>query len=70
MGTKLVALGVGIAVLATPIAAQQVQRASAPAAQESELGGQNSLLFFLGIAAVAAGVVLLSEDEDDNPISA
>ena len=55
---------------AAPVAAQQaeaqIQRETAPAKSESELGGQN-LLFLLGIAIVAASIVLLSENDD--PVS-
>lgn len=54
--------------VASPLAAQQravaVERQSAPAASESELGGRGTLLFVLGILAVAAGIVFLSEDDD------
>jgi hypothetical protein len=58
------------ALVAAPMAARaEVERASAPIDRASALSS-NSLLFYLGIAAVAAGVLLLSEDDDDDtPVS-
>ena len=59
--------------VATPLAAEQavaqVQRDAAPITEESELAGNTTLFFILGIAAVVAAIVLLAEDDDD-PISA
>ena len=54
--------------VAAPLAAQPgpatVDRQSAPVASKSELGSGNNLFFILGILAVAAGIVFLSEDDD------
>jgi hypothetical protein len=57
-----------VSLLAAPIAAQAVpaERASAPAAEESELGG-TFLLIFLAIAAVVAAILIF--DGDDDPVS-
>ncbi len=68
-------VGIGalaLAIMATPLAAQQgiggLQRATAPVTDANELNG-NDLFFVLGIAAVAIAVVLLAEGDDD-PVSA
>lgn len=57
--------------VAAPVAAQQAEsqapQNAAPASKESSLGGPN-LFFYLGIAIVAASILLLSEDDD--PVSA
>lgn len=69
---KLVLASAGFAMAATPVAAQQIraeiQRQSAPASAGNELGGDNTLFFFAGIAVVAASIFLLSENDD--PVSA
>ncbi len=57
------------ALAAAPIAAQVSARASAPVRQASGITADQNLVFYLGIAAVAAGIVLLVEDDDDAPIS-
>jgi len=66
---KLVIATVAASLTATPVLAKQVsvQRDSAPVAAKNELGG-SSLLMLIGIAVVAAGILLLSEDND--PVSA
>lgn len=57
------------ALLTGPVAAQAASslpgRASAPVEAESELRGQSTLFFVLGILAVAAGIFLLIDDDDD-----
>ncbi len=67
---KNIALAAAAASLATaPVSAQQaVSQDSAPAESESTLGGSQNLLFFVGIAIVAASILLLSENDD--PVSA
>ena len=72
MSLRRISLTTAVAALvATPIAAQQsraeLSRASEPVAGENELVGESSLVFILGIAAVAGAVLLLSEDDD--PVS-
>ena len=70
MKLKLIGSLAVVAMIATPIAANaSLHRASAPVEDESELSGQSNLFFLAGIAAVAASIVLLSED-DDEPVSA
>ena len=50
---------------AAPVAAQAApQRATAPAEGESQLEGQSTLFFVLGILAVAVGIFLLIDDDD------
>lgn len=50
---------------AAPMAAQAApQRATAPAEGESQLEGQSTLFFVLGILAVAVGIFLLIDDDD------
>ena len=54
-----------LALAAAPVAAQaDLSRSVAPVEGESELQGQSTLFFVLGIAAVAAAIVVLSEDDD------
>jgi len=72
---RKLAIYAGIAgLIAAPLTAQQsdaaAARQSAPVSGESDIGGQNNLIFLLGVAAVAAAVAFLSEDGDDAPISA
>lgn len=69
---KLALLGAAMSLVTAPLAAEQagadVNRATAPIEGESALAGQSTLFFILGIVAVAAAVVALSEDDDD-PVS-
>ena len=66
---RIAALAALLGLLAAPIAAETVSvtRAAAPVEGESALNA-NSAVFYLGIAAIAAAVVFLSEDDD--PVSA
>lgn len=69
---KLAGSFAALALVATPLAAEQAavetSRDAAPVAGESALVGQSTLYFVLGIAAVIAAIVFLSEDDD--PVSA
>lgn len=65
MVRKIFLAGVAGAVLATPVLAEAEIRASAPVEGESELGTRSPLIFVVGIAAVAAAIVFLSEDDDE-----
>lgn len=69
---KLALASASLALVATPLAAEQasaeIMRDSAPVSGESELVGQSTLFYVLGIVAVVAAIVLLAEDDDD-PIS-
>lgn len=67
MFRKIVLAGSAAALLATPVIASADTRSSAPVEGASELAGQATILFIAGIAAVAAAIVLLSEDDD--PVS-
>lgn len=69
---KVTATLLASALVATPLAANQAvgQRASQPVTGESELAGNANLFFLVGIAAVAAAIVLLQEDEEGAPVSA
>ncbi|NVD45480.1 hypothetical protein [Qipengyuania atrilutea] len=70
MKRKLIGTLVAAGMIATPIAAKEsLDRASAPIERENGLSGESNLFFLAGIAAVAASIVLLSED-DDEPVSA
>ena len=54
-----------------PILAQAADtRATAPVVGHNGLAADSNVLFYLGIAAVAAGIFLLVEDDDDEPVSA
>lgn len=56
-----------IGLVASPLAAQAVSRQAAPVEDANGLAGQGSLFFLLGIAVVAAAVVLLPEDSPASP---
>lgn len=76
---NLFAATAALSMAASPVLAQSaptVDRAAAPVAGESELGGDSGgggiLLAILAAAAVIAGIVIAvgGDDEDDDPISA
>lgn len=64
------------ALVAAPVAAQSAAidtRASAPVAGESGLFGGGEIapaLIIAAIAGIAMGILLLTEDDDDRPVSA
>lgn len=70
-GKTIIAVA-ALALASAPVAAQQANaelaRESAPTSERSELAGNTTLFFILGIAAVVAGVILISENDDD-PVS-
>jgi hypothetical protein len=72
MVRKLVLASSAAALVAAPLAAEnalgEAGRAAAPVDQAAELGDSNSIYFVLGIAAVAAAILFLSDD-DDEPVS-
>ena len=67
MFRKVALVGSALALVAAPLAAEQA-RDNAPVADTAEIGGGNGIYFILGIAAVAAAIAFLSED-DDQPAS-
>lgn len=76
MFRKFAAATAALALVSSPVLAVQspveIQREAAPVSDTNELGGnplagESTLYFLLGIAAVVAAIVLLSEDDD--PIS-
>ncbi len=74
---NLLAATAALSMAASPAIAQSapsVDRAAAPVAGESELGGDSGggvILAILAAAAVIAGIVIaVGGDEDDDPISA
>ena len=62
------------ALVAAPVAAQVVSpRASAPIANENLLFGDGEIapgIIIAAIAGIAIGVLLLVDDDDDEPVSA
>lgn len=69
---KILAAAGAAALITAPLTAgpAPLARSSAPAEDASDIGARSSLLFIAGIAVVAAAVLLLSVDEDDEPVSA
>lgn len=68
----LLAAAATVGLVAAPLAANQSQalvRASAPVEQGENLSADSNLFFIAGIAAVAAAIVLLAEDEEGAPVS-
>lgn len=71
MKRLMTAAVLGLAVTAVPIAASQATaRTAQPVSGENALAADSNLFFILGVVAVAAGIVLLQEDEEGAPISA
>lgn len=71
MKRLITAAALSLAVTAAPIAASQVtSRTTQPVADDNALSANSNLFFILGVAAVAAGIILLQEDEEGAPISA
>lgn len=71
MKRLITAAALALAVTAAPIAASQATtRATQPVADGNALAADSNLFFLIGIAAVAAGIILLQEDEEGAPISA
>lgn len=74
MTFRYVAAIAAIGLMTSPVMAQapqaELSRDSAPVEAQSEIGGQNSLMFYVGIAAVIAAILLLSVDEESEAISA
>jgi len=74
---NLLAATAALSMAASPVLAQSApsaDRAAAPVAGESEMGGESGggiILAILAAAAVIAGIVIaVGGDEDDDPISA
>ncbi len=71
---NLLAATAAISLAASPALAQSsanVDRISAPVAQdESELQGSGILIAILAAAAVIAGIIIIADNGDDEPISA
>ena len=67
---KLTLAAAATALVAAPIAAQSsLARSSAPISEESELGGEITPgLIIIALAAVGAGILLITDDDD--PVSA
>lgn len=65
--TALIAAALSLA--SAPLAAESAARTSAPIGGEDELGGGPGLfLGALGLAAVVAGVILVTENDDDTEL--
>lgn len=67
MFRKICFVGAAGAIALSPVLAQAETRGNAPIEGESAIGGQSPIVFLAGIAAVAAAIVFLSEDDD--PVS-
>ena len=66
---NLAAAVVATSLTAVPAFAQAVERAAAPVADASELGGSSSLLLILAIALIGAGIYFLVDNNNNNPSS-
>ncbi len=69
---KLAAATAAITLAALPITAQaaDASRASKSAAATSELGDSNQLFLIAALAAIALGIFLIADEDDDEPVSA
>lgn len=57
-----------LGLVAAPVAAETI-RTAAPITGESELEGNSSVFYILGVAAIIAGIIIVASD-DDEPASA
>ena len=53
----------------TQAMAQVADRAAAPVADASQMGGQSTLLLLLAVVLFGAGIYFLVDNEDDTPDS-
>ena len=66
---NLVAAVVATSLTAVPALAQAVNRAAAPVADASEMGGSSSLLLILAVVLMGAGIYFLVDNGNNNPDS-
>jgi predicted transporter len=70
---NLVAAAAALTLTATPVIAQaasaEISRVSAPATDESEMGGGNSLMLILAALLIGAGIFLLADGNGNKPAS-
>lgn len=66
---NLVAAVVATSLTAVPAFAQVVQRAAAPVADASEIGGSSTFLLILAIALMGAGIYFLVDNNNNTPDS-
>ena len=66
---NLVAAVATLTLTSVPAMAQAVERAAAPVADASELGGSSTLLLILAIALIGAGIYFLVDNNNNNPRS-
>jgi len=69
---NLVAAAAALTLTATPVIAQaasaEISRVSAPATDESEMGGGNSLMLILAALLIGAGIFLLADGNGNKPV--
>ena len=63
------------ALVAAPVAAQSATdfRVAAPVADANELGGETEIapaFIIIALAALGAGILILTDDDDEDPVSA
>ena len=66
---NLAAAVAALTLTATPAMAQAVDRAVAPVADASQMGGSSTLLLILAVVLFGAGIFFLVDNEDDTPDS-
>ena len=64
--TALIAAALGLA--SAPLAAESFPRTAAPVEGEDRLAGPGLMLGAMGVAAIIAGVLLVTENDDDTEL--
>ena len=66
---NLAAAVVATSLTAVPAFAQAVERASAPVADASQMGGSSTLLLVLAVVLMGAGIYFLVDNDSNTPDS-
>ena len=66
---NLVAAVATMTLTAVPAMAQAVDRAAAPVADASQMGGSSTLLLIIAVVLIGAGIYFLVDNNNNNPDS-
>lgn len=57
------------ALAAAPVAAQAADRQSSPVSSKEDVAGVSTVWILVGLVAVAVAIILIADDNNDNPSS-